>query len=920
MPDDIPNASSIFLPWVRQGAAATIQDADADTLATTQRARISLPVTFRINDGEPVKVTVGLIGPGEVTGLDPQQIVRTDPKRGTTTFEPNYLVGIEFDRPDLPWLFTPAKAGTDGKLRPWLCLVVVKKQPGISLRSDRPASLPTLEIAASAGPGDELPDLAESWAWAHAQISEALDVTPEKLKETLRTRPELSVSRLLCPRLLEPNVEYLACLIPAFQAGLNPPVPPATTLLPAWPLPESDSKVSLPVYYHWEFRTGPGGDFKSLVELLKARETPDGLGKRPMDISTPGFELPASLPTDPAPIVQLDLEGALRPLKTKETLWPEPARSAFQQALEKIVNARAANRAEPLVAPPIYGQIYTALSGVDHAAETLSWIHGLNLDPRRRVMAGFGTQVVQSQQEELMASAWEQAGEIERANQRLRQEQLNLAIATVLHVKHFQQLSEDALLQVVAPAQARLVWTDPPANGNPAQTMSLQFRIARAVVPSQAITTATRRLTRSRGAMGRRVVARSGRRMGGGFIARLNRPGPAAPSQTGGAITVNRISETIPALAQRVIFGLATEQAVEGASEAQSFRVTGVGERMPPRFLFIRGPDNEAAKNFRAAAKAHQAKVNPPGIKVFILPKPLPSLKTELLQRLDPAETVRLRVNATIKQTLPSDPLSLRRPRDPLQPILTTPEFPQPMYRALRDLSQDLLLPGLEHILPNTITLLETNAKFIESFMVGLNMEMGRELLWRGFPTDQRGTYFRQFWEGAQPDIQPIDQWGANELGENLLGAGPEENLVLLIRGDLLSRYPNAVIYAAEAAMLDGILQPGPNEKYPIFRGTLQSDITFLGFDLTEKQAEADPGWFFIIQEQPTEPRFGFDQKVDFGERKHLSVAKALPAAHTLPPGAVWPKNSAHVACATRRRPVRIAIRAIQMIRAATPH
>ena len=31
--------------------------------------------------------------------------------------------------------------------------------------------------------------------------------------------------------------------------------------------------------------------------------------------------------------------------------------------------------------------------------------------------------------------------------------------------------------------------------------------------------------------------------------------------------------------------------------------------------------------------------------------------------------------------------------------------------------------------------------------MVGLNDEMGRELLWRQFPTDQRGSYFRQFWD-----------------------------------------------------------------------------------------------------------------------------------------------------------------------------
>ncbi len=40
-------------------------------------------------------------------------------------------------------------------------------------------------------------------------------------------------------------------------------------------------------------------------------------------------------------------------------------------------------------------------------------------------------------------------------------------------------------------------------------------------------------------------------------------------------------------------------------------------------------------------------------------------------------------------------------------------------------------------------TLLRTNNRFIEAYLVGLNHEMGRELLWREYPTDQRGTYFR---------------------------------------------------------------------------------------------------------------------------------------------------------------------------------
>ena len=160
------------------------------------------------------------------------------------------------------------------------------------------------------------------------------------------------------------------------------------------------------------------------------------------------------------------------------------------------------------------------------------------------------------------------------------------------------------------------------------------------------------------------------------------------------------------------------------------------------------------------------------------------------------------------------------------------------MYEVLRDLSQELLLPGLGHVPPNTVTLLETNAKFVESFMAGLNTEMGRELLWRGFPTDQRGTYFRQFWEGAQRDIEPIDQWGARPLGENLLGPRPGREPRALDsrrsaepvseRGDLRSQGDRKSTRA------------GLGGKYPIFRGTLQPDITFLGFDLTSGEATKD--------------------------------------------------------------------------------
>ena len=67
------------------------------------------------------------------------------------------------------------------------------------------------------------------------------------------------------------------------------------------------------------------------------------------------------------------------------------------------------------------------------------------------------------------------------------------------------------------------------------------------------------------------------------------------------------------------------------------------------------------------------------------------------------------------------------------------------MVEPLRDLTQDWLLPGLNQVPANSLSLVVPNRRFIEAYMVGLNHEMARELLWSGFPTDQRGTYFDRF-------------------------------------------------------------------------------------------------------------------------------------------------------------------------------
>jgi hypothetical protein len=157
-------------------------------------------------------------------------------------FEPNFLACIEFDRPDFPWLFTPARANATGQLRPWLCLIVVPEQPGVTIVPASATSLPVLHIASPAKPVDELPDLAECWAWAHSQVA-APDSNATSVNAALRGATELSLSRLICPRRLEPDTAYIACVVPTFElgrkAGLGAAisdneVTAANALAPAW--------------------------------------------------------------------------------------------------------------------------------------------------------------------------------------------------------------------------------------------------------------------------------------------------------------------------------------------------------------------------------------------------------------------------------------------------------------------------------------------------------------------------------------------------------------------------------------------------------------------------------------------------------------------------------------------------------------
>jgi hypothetical protein len=267
--------------------------------------------------------------------------------------------------------------------------------------------------------------------------------------------------------------------------------------------------------------------------------------------------------------------------------------------------------------------------------------------------------------------------------------------------------------------------------------------------------------------------------------------------------------------------------------------------------------------------------------------------------------------------------------------VMYFPHLRFPLSRKLEQLAPEVFLPGVGKLPTDFIMAVKTNPRFVEALMLGANHEMGRELLWQGFPTDSRGTPFQRFWQrfDDEDDIAPIHQWAKVPLGQQ---PGNTPKLVLLFRGQLLERFPTLSIYAYKIdapsqTRPGGSVPPIPNDpkemdpdtiKVPFMRGHLFADITYVGFDIAPAKI-AD--YFFIIEEHMTEPRFGFDEPdgppspnkswldVDWSEvgvapGDHFGGAKLITASHgvTSARAARWlAPNAATVADAILQRPFR---------------
>jgi hypothetical protein len=917
-----------FLPWLRSGISTRV---DTDPGAA-QRASVAVELAVSSDrTSVPVSRNVQLYGPGDVIGVDPRAISRVEPRPGVAGVEPNFLAHIEFSDEDFPWRYSPAPSGpATARLAPWLALVVLATGTEFT---DAPGAdpLPAIDVAdpaATLSPPDQL------GAWAHVHVDSTLtdpiatDSTGEALAalgDVLRANPDTACSRVICPRHLQPDTAYAAFLVPAFETGrlaglgLDPALSPGA-LYAAWGphYPNRPAENRLPYYHRWAFRTGSAGDFEFLVRLLTPRKTDAAVGRRPIDVPPqPGVDEDAGvLPLGGA----LRVPGVVDPADNWDNFADDPNLPPyphpFEEALAGLVNLAddyqrhtpaeahaagpfsgpavvpnppapaAAAGPDPIITPPIYGRWHartTRLLSTEDGTPvsdlvSRNWVHRLNLDPRFRVAANLGAQVVRTHEEELMAAAWAQVGDVLVANGRIRAAQLAREVGHVLQAKHIDPPAGASLaaadhsgraLTLTAPAHPRVTTTAsvPGLVAADADTVAVGFRVASSRVAAAPVSPEMRRIIRPGARLVRTLTFPEGRRPDG-LLSRMDdavAPVAAAPVKvTPGALVTPRDVTTV----------LHPERPpnadpVDVLPHSPDFVLRFPGDPVRPH---TGTADSAEALRFKTALRELHHGFDA-GRAVGQTPEP-PALNvgvttTDTLAGLRSDDTVpRALLDGAVRL-----PERLRPFAEAFTEAMAYPVFDVPMFRSLLESSVDSFVPNLSLIPQNSLTLLENNYEFIESFLAGLNHEMARELLWREFPTDQRGTPFRQFWDALSPagDIPPMHEWPLSaRLGENAHRRG---DLVLVVRGELLKKYPTTAVYAHRAEWppgADGLpdkTQPrrlaDPAEvKLPAYEATVDPDIYLLGFDLTADKAVGgpdDPGWFFVLKERPGDPRFGVD-------------------------------------------------------------
>lgn len=828
-----------FLPYLRNGLVSRAQAPNGPSGGG--RRRLGVRIQPRANDadqGDAVVKEIELVGAGDIVGIDPRMIAATEPAAGTRGFEPNYFPYVDFVDADFPWRYSLAvgDGGDAARVQPWLCLIVLAADEFRHLpRGAGP--LPRIEVEE---PAASLPDLDDAWAFAHAQVAVPEsdgEVSDEQLAECLAGDPAGHFSRLICPRRLEDSTTYHAFLVPTYEAGRRCGAgevgEAAVWNAPAWRAANTEP-VRLPVYRSWRFTTSSLEDFESLVRRLSPNRLGDGAvgGTRSVGIERPGYYTSSDLDgagLDGAELAGLtvEAEGAIRavgsrrsPRFIQRTPLIDPMAATLSEVVasdgDPLLAEDGPDAGDPLVALPVYGRHFSEPAAIDPEGGSPAWTHEVNLDLRLRMAAGAGTAVVKQGQEAYMEQCWEQVGEIRAANEMLSRLQLADRLTQRMVDKHLTRLPEGVATLLAEPFFDLVA-----VRG---ETVSaLRERLG---IPAESLSRAQRRIAAKRP------------------MVRLRR--------VRGEAVRRELSVALPAA---------------GALGAAAKAPAAAAKRSP------KGEGAAGAKARTVMTRALAAAGLPEALRSALLWAPTPSRKVEMraMGALVPAEILGA-VNdllgraATLKA---SARISLGEGADgpaSLEPVMRAPRIDDPMAGPLERLDKNFLLPNAAELPDETVSLGEENRPFIAAYMAGVNHEMNRELRWREFPCDMKGTVFARFWDGggARDDIRPIHRWGGSAGSVAQFTGGRGGNLILIVRGELVRRYPELMVGVWRNASGDtsafSLEEGGAGVEAPLFQGLIDRSTAYFGFNLSARQVQRriDEYWFALFE--PTGRfRFGLD-------------------------------------------------------------
>ncbi|MER5423918.1 hypothetical protein [Streptosporangium roseum] len=790
-------------------------------------------------------------GPGDVIGLIPGAITRRYPAPGASDHESDRCPHVEFAEPSLPWRYTPA-TGT-GTLHPWLVLVVGVEGEELSSASGHVTLEPAVQLLHPLGAADQ------PHPWAHVQDDAA----------------GRRVSRVLSGRPLAAGVDYVAVLVPAYDAaGLR-----------RW---TGAAPVTVPVYDQWRFRTAtPAGSFEDLAARLLPVASDPAIGLAPLSYP----RVPAAPP--------LEIRGALAPLGAADAPLP----SAIGDDLNLLRAPGTDGKGRPIVGLPPYGEAWRA-----GAPEETTWGQTLNGDPRDRGVAGLGLELGIRLQEQLVAESTANLGALAESRQRVSDLVLGLHASSALWKRRMPASPLDRLW-LLGPALRRVVTP----TGTVADLATAEDR----ALPSGLFSTAVRRMLRTGPARTARL--RAGRIPPAEVLRAANQcPQVQGPADDG--VPVEDLGISLKELEQRRRDGqFDLEAALEAAKELAELAHEGLRDLA---FLIIDklagglpAPWARALELLIAAAALPEeggielerliAEMrllleswpkpaderdledlldvlgDPEQVEPPCLPVNLGGLAGGVVAAFDPTgdqPAAQVRVLSTVEGLDPAAPLA---------PPEVCVGLDRPVWADVRAEFGQWLLPGADDLAEDSVSAVETNPRFVEALLAGLNTQLLAELRWRDIPVATGCTPLRVFWDRADTtsgaradDIVGIKAWDdQSPLGDASHRPAQESglDLVIVIRGRLFLRYPSTVVYLVSAehgGTPDFTRDPDPAAPrvFPAFQGRIGEDVTFFGFNGLDPASVARH--WVVFEEPPAGYRFAND--VSTATQAHTWAIQAL--------------------------------------------